>query len=167
MTHQLAIWAKLMKGVSCQGKQSETSRTIRNDQIKPSSLQVQLYMPAPWGGQALQTFKLCCEVGRAPRGGANLTLHSGIQLHNSCGLHLSIGMQQRWPGGPTDHQTWTTCFVAPGSSAWLPALCCNATYLSLQPAGQSRFVSSFASLLTRAHLQTQHSLDLCVVLCCG
>ena len=105
-------------------------------------VQVQLCMPAAGEGQAVQTFKLCCQVERGLMGGAGLTLHSGIKLHNSCGLLLSIGMQQRWPGRATDNQSWTTCYVAPGSSAWLPALCCNATYLSLQPAGQSRCRSS-------------------------
>lgn len=98
-------------------------------------VQVQVSMPEAGGSQALQTFKLCCQVERGLKGGAGLTLHSGIKLHNSCGLLLSIGMQQRWPGSTSDDQDWTTCYVPPGTSAWLPALCCNATYLSLQPAG--------------------------------
>lgn len=99
-------------------------------------VQVQLWMPTAEGGQALQTFKLYCQVERGLKGGAGLTMLSGIKLHNSCGLCLSIGMQQRWPGSSSDSDAWTTCFVAPGSFVWLPALCCNATYFSLQPAGQ-------------------------------
>ena len=116
-------------------------------------------MPAAGEGQALQTFKLCCQVDRGLKGGAGLTLHSGIKLHNSCGLLLSIGMQQRWPGSATDHQAWTTCHVSPGSSAWLPTLCCNATYLSLQPAGQSRFAPPLQPLeMLLRHQQALHSL---------
>lgn len=141
MQHTLVTSTELLKPVA-----TPLVKPNQCEGIARSSVQVQICMPAAGGGQVLQSFKLCCQVERSPRGGAGLTLHSGIKLHNSCGLLLSIGMQQRWPAGMTDNQTWTTCLIAPGSSAWLPALCCNATYLSLQPAGQSCFPSSFFGL---------------------
>ena len=103
-------------------------------------MQVQLWTPTAEGGQALQTFKLYCQVQRGVKGGAGLNLHSGIKLLNNCALFINIGMQQCWPGGGSSSSissnAWTSCMVAPGCSAWLPALCCNATYFSLQPAGQ-------------------------------
>ena len=107
-------------------------------QILPCLLiQVQLSMPSATGQTAAHTFKVYCQVTRGVRGGAGLTVHSGIRLHNSCGVLLSVGMQQRWPcNGGTDEESFrTTKLVAVGESVWLPALCCSATYLAVQPAG--------------------------------
>ena len=49
---------------------------------------------------------------------------------------LAVGMQQRWPGSAHQDVLRTSQLVAPGASIWLPALCCSATYLALQPAGK-------------------------------
>ena len=99
------------------------------------AVQVQLWTPAA-DTETLQTFKVYCQVVRGVRGGAGVTIHSGIKLQNSCGVLLSISMQQRWPGSGSDAHPRTTQLVAPGAAIWLPALCCNATYMALQPAGQ-------------------------------
>ncbi len=99
-------------------------------------VQVQLSMPGAHQ-EAQQTFKVYCQVVRGVRGGAGLTIHSGIRLHNSCGMLLSIGMQQKWSDSSDEDLPSTTQLVAAGASIWLPALCCNATYLTLQPAGES------------------------------
>ena len=98
---------------------------------------IQVQLCAPTAQSAPQSFKVYCQVARGVRGGAGLTIHSGIRLHNSCGVLLSIGMQQRWPGGVSQEgeSARTTKLVAAGDSLWLPALCCKASYLSLQPAG--------------------------------
>ncbi|KAA6426828.1 MAG: Vacuolar sorting-associated [Trebouxia sp. A1-2] len=105
------------------------------DMEQKSLKEVQLCAPA--AQSAPQSFKVYCQVTRGVRGGAGLTIHSGIRLHNNCGVLLSIGMQQRWPDGVSQEgeSARTTKLVAAGDSIWLPALCCKASYLSLQPAG--------------------------------
>ena len=110
---------------------------------------MQVQLCAPTAQSAPQSFKVYCQVARGVRGGAGLTIHSGIRLHNSCGVLLSIGMQQRWPGGVSQEgeSARTTKLVAAGDSIWLPALCCKASYLSLQPAGNVRTNDIIARLM--------------------
>ncbi len=128
---------------------------------------IQVQLCAPAAQSAPQSFKVYCQVARGVRGGAGLTIHSGIRLHNKCGVLLSIGMQQRWPGGVSQQgeSARTTKLVAAGDSIWLPALCCKASYLSLQPAGNVRTNESIACLMhyglldgqVTPHLPTMHA----------
>ena len=98
-------------------------------------MQVQLWVNDTQRGESLQTYKVYCQVDRGIRGGAGVTIHSGIKLHNSSGGAIIIGMQQRWPGSQEEDQI--TQLLPVGSDTWLPALCCSATYLTLQPAGMN------------------------------
>lgn len=50
------------------------------------------------GIEMQQRFRVYCEVSRGPRGGAGLTLHSGIKLSNTLEVWLCIGIYQNWPG---------------------------------------------------------------------
>ncbi|DBA81627.1 TPA: hypothetical protein ACH3X1_007382 [Trebouxia sp. C0004] len=121
------------------------------DMEQKSMKEVQLC--APTAQSAPQSFKVYCQVARGVRGGAGLTIHSGIRLHNNCGVLLSIGMQQRWPGGVTKEgeSARTTKLVAAGDSLWLPALCCKASYLSLQPADDAHHWCPGVPLLQLLH----------------
>ncbi|KAL0051145.1 hypothetical protein WJX82_002690 [Trebouxia sp. C0006] len=121
------------------------------DMEQKSMKEVQLCAPA--AQSAPQSFKVYCQVARGVRGGAGLTIHSGIRLHNNCGVLLSIGMQQRWLGGVSQEgeSARTTKLVAAGDSIWLPALCCKASYLSLQPADDAHHWCPGVPLLQLLH----------------
>lgn len=131
---------------------------------------IQVQLCAPAAKSAPQSFKVYCQVARGVRGGAGVTIHSGIRLHNNCGVLLSIGMQQRWPGGVIQEgeSARTTKLVAAGDSIWLPALCCKASYLSLQPAGNVKTNGSNTCLrhcnllLLSSPLMTCHSCLQCM-----
>ena len=61
-------------------------------------MQVSLCKLTKQGNEAVLRFRVYCKISRGVRGGAGITLHSGISLHNSLEVWLCVGVYQNWLG---------------------------------------------------------------------
>lgn len=59
-------------------------------------LQVVLKKQTQEGMEVMQVFRVYCDISRGVRGGAGMTLHSGVRVVNSCGVWLTVGVKQKW-----------------------------------------------------------------------
>ena len=78
--------------------------TCTIDQTVLSQMQISLLRLTEQGTEVLQRFRVYCDISRGVRGGAGLTLHSGIKLRNSLESWLAVGVYQNWPDNAERHE---------------------------------------------------------------